>query len=110
MEIGATAFLLTGYAETASEREMLQHNLSADVLYIGHHGSSSSTTQEFLNAVNPSIAVISLGAGNSYGHPHKEVIQRLENAGITIYRTDLNGNIVIKSDGSAIQISTRGAH
>ena len=103
---GSVAFLFTGDAEAESENEMLagNHNLSAQVLHVGHHGSNSSTTQTFLDAVSPEIAVISLGAGNSYGHPHAEVVNRLEGAGVTIYRTDLWGTIVMSSDGTNLTI------
>ena len=103
---GSVAFLFTGDAEAESENEMLtgDHNLSAQVLHIGHHGSNSSTTQAFLDAVSPEIAVISLGAGNSYGHPHVEVVNRLEGAGVTIYRTDLQGTIVMSTDGTILTV------
>jgi beta-lactamase superfamily II metal-dependent hydrolase len=106
MTFGSTGFIFTGDAEALSEGEMLAagHNLSADVLYVGHHGSTTSTTQEFLDAVSPSIAVISAGAGNSYGHPHNTVMSRLRVAGIRIYRTDHHGNIIIVSDGANLRV------
>ena len=102
MNFGATSFIFTGDSEAAAELEMLSagHNLSSDVLHVGHHGSTTSTAQEFLDAVNPSIAVISVGADNSYGHPHNAVMSRMRVAGIKIYRTDHHGNIVIVSDGA----------
>ncbi len=74
----------------------------ADVLKIGHHGSSSSTSAAFLKSVSPKYAVISVGAGNNYGHPHKETLGRLK--GINVYRTDLNETIVFTSDGKDIQV------
>ncbi|WHH57432.1 ComEC/Rec2 family competence protein [Petroclostridium sp. X23] len=105
---GETSFLLTGDAEELSEKEMLKKSpslLTADVLKAGHHGSSSSTSPEFLKTVNPTYAVISVEEGNSYGHPHKEVIERLDKSGIKYYRTDKNGTIVMASDGKNINIS-----
>jgi beta-lactamase superfamily II metal-dependent hydrolase len=102
MTVGSTSFIFTGDAELQSETEMLQHYISADVLHVGHHGSRTSTTQEFLDAVSPSIAVISVGSDNTYGHPHGEVITRLEDAGISIYRTDHHGHIIIVTDGTEI--------
>jgi len=104
MVFGSTAFVFTGDAEALPESEMLRHSLSADVLYVGHHGSSTSTSREFLDSVAPSVAVISLGRGNTYGHPHDEVLDMLDEAGIAIYRTDLHGHIVMVTDGSEISV------
>lgn len=103
---GKTAFLLTGDAETVSEAEMVADglNLEADVLKVGHHGSRSSTTQAFLDRVNPAYAVISVGKDNDYGHPAAETLARLTNAGVKVYRTDRNGTIVIASNGSVLHI------
>lgn len=99
-----TSFLFTGDAEKDVENEIINNNenLKADVLKVGHHGSSSSTTNEFLDAVNPKIAVISCGKNNTYGHPHKETISKLQNKNIKIYRTDKDGNIVFLSDGKEV--------
>ena len=107
MSHGSTAFLFTGDAQAESENEMLEkgYKLSANVLHIGHHGSNTSTTQSFLDAVSPEIAVISCGAGNSYGHPHKETLKRLEEAGVRVYRTDLHGTIVITTNGSTLTVN-----
>jgi beta-lactamase superfamily II metal-dependent hydrolase len=107
LDFGATSFIFTGDAEVLSETEMLAagHNLRADVLHVGHHGSTTSTTQDFLSAVNPSIAVISVGADNGFGHPHGAVMNRLNNAGIRIYRTDIHGNIIIATDGINLHIN-----
>ena len=107
MTLGATSFIFTGDAEAISEREMLQHNIVSDVLHVGHHGSNTSTIPEFLDAVDPSIAVISVG-DNSYGHPHSDVLERLSEAGVEVYRTDYHGDIVIVSDGAGLTLYTRG--
>lgn len=105
---GETSVMLTGDAEERSEEAMLEKwsrsMLDCDVLKVGHHGSDSSTTKEFLDAVSPSIAVISCGEGNKYGHPHKEILDRLEAAGVTVLRTDIKGHIVIKSDGKTVTV------
>lgn len=102
---GDNSFLFTGDAEKESEKEMLQNNLDlkADVLKLGHHGSSTSSSPEFLDKVNPSIAVASLGKGNDYGHPHKETLTKIKNKNITFYRTDESGSIVLESDGKNIK-------
>lgn len=108
MEYGNTVFLLTGDAEDISENEQLAagYDLRADVLKVGHHGSHSSTTQKYLNAVSPSYAVICCGADNSYGHPHDEIVSRLTEYGSIIYRTDQNGTIIFESDGNEITVIT----
>jgi competence protein ComEC len=99
-------FLFTGDAEALLEKEIIESYapafLKANFLKVAHHGSNSSTTQQFLDIVDPEIAVMSLGKDNPYGFPHSEVIDRLSKAGIAIYRTDLQGNIVVKSDGNEI--------
>ena len=102
-EHGDTSVMLTGDAEFESEAAILKHwsdeSLQVDILKVGHHGSRTSTTDEFLAAMNPSVAVISCGEGNSYGHPHEEIVDKLTEKGIKIYRTDKDGTIVIISDG-----------
>jgi len=100
---GTTSFLFTGDSEELSEKEVLTqgYDLKSDVLKVGHHGSSSSTSKRFLDAVDPYIAVISVGKDNSYGHPSQEVLSRLKD--LTIYQTDLDGNILIKSDGYSLK-------
>ncbi|SDN22694.1 MBL fold metallo-hydrolase [Alkalicoccus daliensis] len=105
---GETSFLLTGDGETHAETSMLHRsdNLEADVLQLGHHGSNTSTSEEFLEAVNPDIAVISAGENNSYGHPHTEVIERVENEAIDLYGTYVHGHIIITSDGNNVTVST----
>ncbi|WP_245281120.1 ComEC/Rec2 family competence protein [Desulfitobacterium hafniense] len=100
---GNTTFLLTGDAEDISENEMLKNgNLQSTLLKVGHHGSDSSTTSTFLKAVNPKYAVISVGKGNTYGHPTDAVLSRLTNAGVQVYRTDQAGTIIATSDGATI--------
>lgn len=111
VEYGSTAFLFAGDTESASEQEMIASgaNLKADVLKVGHHGSRSSTTQAFLSSVSPKYAVISCGAGNSYGHPHQETLDRLKKAGVQTYRTDTQGTVIITSDGKTLTIKTLGS-
>ena len=105
---GSVDVLLTGDAEHKSEEAMLEvykkNELDCEILKVGHHGSDSSTTEEFLAKVSPEIAVISCGEGNEYGHPHKEITDRLEAADIPIYRTDVMGTIVIKTNGTTYEI------
>lgn len=99
-----TSYLFAGDAENLSEEEMLNNeiDLSADVLKVGHHGSKSSTSQKFLNAVNPKYAVISVGKDNDYGHPKQDIMNRLKNSNIIVYRTDESGTITLISDGKNI--------
>jgi len=105
---GKRSFLFTGDAEDISENEMLTkgYDLKADVLKVGHHGSNSSTTEAFLTGVKPSYAVISVGKGNDYGHPHEEVLMRLHQAGIKTFRTDESGTVVFVTDGDNIEVNT----
>ncbi|HSC44385.1 MAG TPA: DNA internalization-related competence protein ComEC/Rec2 [Candidatus Acidoferrum sp.] len=106
---GQRSFLLPGDAEKAAERAILSESspqeLRADILKIGHHGSKNSTTPEFLDAVQPKLAVISAGEENPYGHPNPALLDRLEQAGIPTLRTDKNGAIHIATDGKQIQVS-----
>lgn len=108
LDFGSTSFLFTGDASKASEEALLNTGakLPADVLDIGHHGSDTATTAAFLKQANPSIAVISCGTDNSYGHPHRTVMERLEKRGIDIYRTDIDGRIAITSDGKTLSVET----
>ena len=87
--------LFTGDIEKIAESQLLDEELSADLLKVGHHGSKTSTTQEFLNKVNPQIALIGVGENNKFGHPNDDVIKRLQEKGVKIFRTDLNGEINI---------------
>ena len=81
-------------------------DLSADVLKVGHHGSSTSTCDAFLDAVAPTYAVISCGTGNSYGHPHAETLNKLRAAGVKMFRTDDQGTITVTSEGSTLTWNT----
>ncbi len=102
-----TSFLFTGDAGMHSEARILKEDLQADVLEVGHHGSNTSTSQAFLDVVQPRVALISCGVDNSYGHPHREVVERLKGIRAEIYRTDLNGTVVVYSDGQDIQVQTQ---
>lgn len=107
---GQVSFMLTGDAEEASEQAILfQSRLSSKstILKVGHHGSHSSTTQPFLDAVNPEVAVIMCGKDNTYGHPHEETLTKLSQASIDIYRTDIHGTIVITTDGQVYDINVK---
>lgn len=95
-------FLFTGDASTKVEKKLLDKNIQSDVLKLGHHGSSYSTSKAFLDKVNPTYAIISVGENNTYKHPQDEIIKRLENKNIKIYRTDESGSIVAESNGSII--------
>lgn len=101
---GQNAFLFTGDAEDVSENELLAStsSLKADVLKIGHHGSNSSTSQEFLTRVSPKYAVISVGKDNTYGHPTPSTLERLKKSGVEVYRTDELGTIIAESNGTEI--------
>ena len=98
---GSTSFLFMGDAEGTAE-DHIRADVSADVLKIGHHGSKSSTTDAFLQKVAPSYAVISVGKNNSYGHPTDDVLVRLDNADVEVYRTDIVGTVIFTSDGENI--------
>ena len=113
LRFGRHSFLLSGDVERQVEREMLnadelQHT---DVLKVAHHGSRTSSSEEFLSAVTPTFAVISDGFENSYGHPHPTVIERLQQHHAGILRTDLDGLIGIRSDGRHLTVETyRDSH
>ena len=108
IEYGSTSFLLTGDMEKIAETDLVNSgaNLRADVLQVGHHGSSTSTGYLFLNAVMPEMGVISCGVNNKYGHPHEETLSILRDAGVDVYRTDLQGTITIGSDGQNYTVGT----
>lgn len=104
VDFGNTSFLFTGDMEREAERDLAEYgwDLKADVLKVGHHGSSTSTSYRFLDLVDPDYAVISCGKDNDYGHPHEEVVSRLADADVTTYRTDVLGTVIAVSDGENI--------
>ena len=108
IDYGSTSFLLTGDMEKTAETDLVNSgaNLRADVLQVGHHGSSTSTSYLFLNAVLPEMGIISCGVNNKYGHPHEETLSILRDAGVDVYRTDLQGTITIGSDGQNYTVGT----
>lgn len=105
---GDNRFLFTGDAEDMNERAMVEAglNLASDVLYVGHHGSNTSSIPMFLDAVNPQSGVISCGQDNKYGHPDQTVLNRLNERDIQVFQTNLNGTIVARSDGKTINFNT----
>lgn len=98
-----TSFLFTGDAEK-SELDEIVGDVSADVLKVGHHGSKTSTYEEFIKKVSPSIAVISVGEDNVYNHPHPEAISILKEYAESIYRTDKDGTVIVSSDGQELSV------
>jgi competence protein ComEC len=109
LQFGDSSFLFIGDAEELSEEEILEagHDISADVFKLSHHGSSTSNSSKFLDQVNPAYAVITVGEGNSYGHPHSITMQAMQERNIKVYRTDKQGTIVFTSDGSNISVNTK---
>ena len=103
---GRTKWLLAGDAETEVEQDLLARgvDINAQVLKVAHHGSSGATSQEFLAAVGPQVAVISVGKNNDFGHPHERTLNRLERAGVQILRTDQAGTISFLSDGQTLEL------
>ena len=108
VDLGDVSFLFTGDAERPEEQMLLNAGvrLDATVLKVGHHGSDTSTTYPFLREIMPKVAVIPVGAGNSYGHPDDNALSRLRDADVDVYRTDLQGDIVITTDGTDLSIRT----
>ena len=108
LDFGESSFLFNGDQEEDMEEMLVQSgaDLDCDVMTMGHHGSSTSSSQEYLDAVTPEYASISCGRGNQYGHPHDETIEKLEAMGVEHYRTDLDGNITFTSDGETISVRT----
>ena len=109
LSYGDTSILITGDAEWEAEHDLLDAgvDVSADVLRVGHHGSNTSTSYQFLRAVAPQYAIISVGTNNTYGHPDEETLSRLEDADVIVMRTDLLGSILCFSDGHAITFYDR---
>ena len=110
-EYGAVRMLLMGDAEKGEEERLVSAygtSLRADVLKVGHHGSSTSSTEPFLAMVRPRVALISVGAGNMYGHPSASVLRSLTAVGAAVMRTDLEGSIVCRTDGRTLEIEEGG--
>ena len=109
---GENTFLFTGDIEKIAESDILKSgaDLSAKVLKVPHHGSSTSSSYSFLKAVMPEYAVFEVGSPNDYGHPHDEIFARYEEFGCKRYRTDINGSIVFTSDGSTLSIKTENGN
>ena len=107
-KIGKWKFLFTGDAQDSAEKRLMEDNISikCDVLKVGHHGSMYSSSEEFLEAASPNLAMISCGRGNRYSHPHDVVLLRLKQAGIQYYRTDTNGNIKFDITEKEITVET----
>jgi competence protein ComEC len=106
---GTFRLVTTGDAERAAEARMVARHrdrLAADVLRLGHHGSATSTSSEFLAAVAPSVAIASAGAGNSYGHPHPDVVARVTERGSVYYGTDTHGTVTVVTDGATFEVRT----
>jgi len=111
VQYGRVRFLMTGDAEAGEEEWMLAHDraaLRADVLKVGHHGSSTSSTLPFLDAVQPRLALISVGAENTYGHPSPAVVRSLVARGVQVLRTDHVGTVVVRTDGRSLEVEAGG--
>ena len=104
---GDTSFLFTGDAEREEEQNILDAGFSVQstVLKVGHHGSANSTTYPFLREIMPEYAVISVGVNNSYGHPTEDTLSRLRDADVTVYRTDMQGDVICTSDGKTVSFA-----
>ena len=102
-----TSYMLTGDATTDSEKQILEKDLKSNVLKVGHHGSKYSSSAQFLTKVHPEYAIISVGKENDYGFPKKVILDKLEYLNCKIYRTDLNGTIIVSSNGEDIDIVTK---
>lgn len=111
IRFGAVRFLLVGDAEKELERWLVSRDSSAlhtDILKVAHHGSSTSTTERFLSAARPRVALISVGRENGYRHPSPAVVQRLERTGAAVYRTDEMGTVIVSTDGRRIRVRASG--
>jgi competence protein ComEC len=111
VRVGRVRFLLVGDAERAEEDWLLAQDpvrLRADVLKVGHHGSSTSSSAAFLDAVHPRVALISVGAGNTYGHPSADVLRALSSRGAQVLRTDRAGPVVVRTDGVRLFVTASG--
>lgn len=108
VEYGDTAFILSGDAEKEEEKDIIKSGaeLSADVYKVGHHGSKTSSTNKYLEAINPKYALISAGNDNSYNHPSEKTLEKLSEKGIEYYITKEDGDITVTSDGTNIKVET----
>jgi beta-lactamase superfamily II metal-dependent hydrolase len=108
---GTVIFLFTGDMGGEAEDALVKSSypLDAKVLKVGHHGSEYSSSKAFLSRVHPEIAVIEVGKDNPYGHPHKPTLRNLADAGVTVYRTDLDGTILVRSDGATYSVTTENS-
>ncbi len=106
---GNNRFLFMGDAEREAEKALLESgaDLCADVLKAGHHGGNTSTSEAFLQRVQPTISVLTCGMNNAYGHPHTEVLRRLRNIGTAVYRSDVNGTVCLRSNGETVTVTTQ---
>jgi beta-lactamase superfamily II metal-dependent hydrolase len=104
---GEISFLLMGDAGLESEEKIMEagYDVDSDILKVGHHASTSGSGPTFISSVSPEVSVIEVGAGNDYGHPHSEILKRLQEAS-TVYRTDLEGTIIVTTDGSTYTVMT----
>ncbi|MFJ7934497.1 MBL fold metallo-hydrolase [Sporosarcina sp. NPDC096371] len=109
LQYGEVSFLFTGDAEQQAEQAILTNgaNIHAQILHLGHHGSNTSSTPEFLQAVKPEIAIYSAGIDNSYGHPDAEVVDRIHSRDIPLYGTDTHGTIMVETDGKTYTVMTQ---
>ncbi len=106
LKYGRATFLFTGDLIVEGEQEILDRNLKSTVLKVGHHGSLTSSSEEFIRAVDPKYAVFCVGAGNRFGHPRPAILERYQSMDIAIKRTDLDGAIVFSTDGNELRVST----
>ena len=109
LSFGKFSALFTGDLIKENEKIILQNKIDvkSTLLKVGHHGSNTSSSKEFVEAVNPKYAIFCVGANNNFGHPRQEVIDLMNEVGAKIYRTDLNGAIIFTTDGNKIKISTQ---
>ncbi|OXS68428.1 competence protein [Lysinibacillus sp. KCTC 33748] len=104
---GNVSFLLTADAGVALEKEMMQDDVNATILKAGHHGSNTSSSAEFIQKVHPEVAILSYGEGNKYGHPHAEVVERLQAIGSEIYATAEAGTVIVSTDGVNYEVNSK---
>ena len=106
LKYGRATFLFTGDLIVEGEQKILDRNLKSTVLKVGHHGSETSSSEEFIRAVEPKYAVFCVGAGNRFGHPRPTILERYQSMNVAIKRTDLDGAIVFSTDGNELRVST----